>query len=171
MLTAGAGASLVIEVIQYILNRGQADVDDLLCNTLGAVLGYCLCMLFVNLAGKRWKIAGAYAALSILSVATLAGVLLTYHFRPYGNLADAPIYAANTKGVEWVQECSLSDAPVPSGVYWTAPFTKESRDTLAEKFIGRQGVEIRFATPDVDYYDNTAAYSDHSTYSLSMSTT
>lgn len=166
MLTAGAGVSLVIEVLQYILNRGQADVDDLLCNTLGAVLGYCLCMLFVSLAGKRWKIAGAYAALPILSVAALAGVFLTYHFRPYGNLADAPIYAANTKGVEWVQECPLSDAPGPSGVYWTEPFTMENSDAFAVEFLGRQGAEIRFGTPDVNYYDSSAFYSDHQTYAL-----
>lgn len=58
MLTAGAGTSLIIEVAQYILGRGQADVDDLICNTLGAMLGYCLCMLFVSLAGRRWKTAG-----------------------------------------------------------------------------------------------------------------
>ena len=59
MLAAGAGTSLIIEVAQYILGRGQADVDDLICNTLGAMLGYCLCMLFVSLPGKRWKTAGA----------------------------------------------------------------------------------------------------------------
>lgn len=166
MLTAGAGTSLVIEVLQYSLGRGQADVDDLICNILGAMLGYCLCMLFVSLAGKRWKIAGIYAVLPVLSAAVLAGVFLAYHFQPYGNLADAPIYAANTKGIEWVQECSLSDEPGPSGVYWTEPFTIESSDAFAVEFIGRQGAEIRFGTPDVDYYDNTAVYSDHQTYAL-----
>lgn len=133
MLTAGAGTSLVIEVLQYSLGRGQADVDDLICNILGAMLGYCLCMLFVSLAGKRWKIAGIYAVLPVLSAAVLGGVFLAYHFQPYGNLADAPIYAANTKGIEWVQECSLSDEPGPSGVYWTEPFTIESSDCFCSR--------------------------------------
>lgn len=172
-LTAGAGTSLVIEMLQYILGRGQADVDDLICNILGGMLGYCLCMLFLSLAGKRRKIAGAYAILPVLSAAVLVGVFLTYHFQPYGNLADAPIYAANTKGIEWVSECSLSDEPGPSGVYWTEPFTIESSDAFAVEFLGRQGVENIFGTPDVDddyhdvdYYDNTALYTDHHTYSL-----
>ena len=40
MLTAGVGTSLVIELLQYVLGRGQADVDDLICNVLGAMLGY-----------------------------------------------------------------------------------------------------------------------------------
>ena len=166
MLAAGAGTSLVIEVLQYLLGRGQADVDDLICNILGAMLGYCLCMLFVSLSGKRWKNAGAYAALPLLSAAVLAGVFLTYRLQPYGNLADAPIYAANTKGVEWVQECSLSDAPGPSGVYWMEPFTRERSDAFATEFLGRQGAEIQFGTPDVQYYDSSAFYSDHRSYAL-----
>lgn len=165
MLAAGAGTSLLIEVLQYIFGRGQADIDDLLCNTLGAMLGYCLYMLFASLAGKRWKSAGAYAVLPVLSGIALAGVFLVYHFQPYGNLADAPIYAANTKGVEWLQECVLSDEPGPSGVYWAEPLTKESCDAFAAEFLRQQGAEIDFAR-DVVYYDNTTFYSDHSTYSL-----
>ena len=130
------------------------------------MLGYCLGMFFLSLKGKRWKSAGAYAVLPVLSIAVLSGVFLVYHFQPYGNLADAPIYAANTKGVEWVQECALSNEPGPSGVYWAEPFTKESCDAFAVEFIGRLGAEIDFGSLDVNYYDNIAAYSDHSTYSL-----
>ena len=170
MLAAGAGTSLLIEALQHTLSRGQADVDDLLCNTLGAMLGYCLIMVFLSLKGKRWKCAGAYAALPVLSIAALAVVFLAYHFQPYGNLADAPIYAANTKGVEWVRECELSDAPGPSGVYWAEPFTRESCDAFAMEFIERLGAEADLGSPDVDvnYYDNIAAYSDHRTYSLGV---
>ncbi len=171
MLATGAGASFLIEALQYSLDRGQADVDDLICNTLGAMLGYCLCMLVVSLKGKRWKCAGAYTVLPVLSIAVLAGVGLAYRLQPYGNLADVPIYAANTKGVEWVRECELSDAPGPSGVYWAEPFTRESCDAFAVEFIERLGAEADLGSPDVDvnYYDNIAAYSDHSTYSLWVS--
>lgn len=167
-LATGAGTSFIIEGIQYVLGRGQADVDDFLCNTLGAMLGYCLYMLFVSLAGKQWKTAGACAVLPILSAVVLVGAFLAYHLQPYGNLADAPIYAANIKGVEWVQECSLSDEPGLSGVYWTEPFTKESCDAFAVQFLGRQGAEINFGSPDVNYYDNATFYSDHHTYNLTV---
>ncbi|WP_279380541.1 VanZ family protein [Oscillibacter sp. CU971] len=171
MLAAGAGASFLIEALQYTFGRGQADVDDLICNILGAMLGYCLCMLAVSLKGKRWKCAGAYAVLPVLSIAVLAGVGLAYRLQPYGNLADAPIYAANTKGVEWVRECVLSNEPGPSGVYWAEPFTKKSCDAFAVEFIERLGVEADLGSPDVDvnYYDNIAAYTDHRTYSLWVS--
>ncbi len=166
ILAAGAGTSLIIETLQYALGRGQADVDDLFCNTLGSMFGYCLCMLFISLARKQWKTAGTYAVLPALSIIALAGVFLAYRLQPYGNLADAPFYAANTKGVEWVQECPLSHEPGPSGVYWTAPFTRESCDAFAVDFLGRQGADINFGSPDVNYYDNSTFYSDHRTYSL-----
>lgn len=168
-LAAGAGLSLGIELLQYILGRGQADVDDLLCNTLGAMLGYCLCLCILQLKGKRWRLAGACAVLPVLSAAALAGVFLAYRLQPYGNLADAPIYPAHTEGVEWVQACSLSDAPGPSGVYWAEPYTKESCDDFAAVFLSRQGVEPDLDHADVIYYDNTAFYSDHRTYSLWVS--
>ena len=83
------------------------------------MLGYCLGLWFSSsLKGKRWKCAGAYAALPVLSIAALAVVFLAYHFQPYGNLADAPIYAANTKGVEWCGNASypmLRDRPAYTG--------------------------------------------------------
>ncbi len=43
----GALFSLAIEIMQYISGRGLADIDDLINNTLGAVIGY-----FIYRAGK-----------------------------------------------------------------------------------------------------------------------
>ena len=72
-------------------------------------------MLFVSLAGETVEDRRGLCCSPALSAAALAGVFLAYQFQPYGNLTDAPIYAANTK--EWVQECALSDELGPSGVY------------------------------------------------------
>lgn len=165
-LAAGAGGSFVIEALQYILQRGAADVDDLFCNTLGAMLGYCLCMFVVCLAEKRWKPAGGCAVLPVLSAAFLAGVFLVYQFQPYGNLAGAPAFAADTSSTKWVLVCELSDEPGPEGVYWAEPFTKESCDEFALAFARRQGVDVEDEYFDIDYYDNTAYYSNHRTFSL-----
>lgn len=41
-LAAGAGMSLVVETAQVVLRRGTGDIDDLVTNTLGCALGYCL---------------------------------------------------------------------------------------------------------------------------------
>lgn len=94
------------------------------------------------------------------------GIFLAYYLQPYGNIADAPIYAADTKGVEWVQECELSNKSGPSGVYWTEPFTTESCDNFAVQFLTQLGANISSGIPDISYYDTIAFYSDHRTYSL-----
>ncbi|MGI5987618.1 MAG: VanZ family protein [Dysosmobacter sp.] len=167
-LAAGAGTSLGIEVLQYLLGRGQADVDDLICNILGTMLGYSLCLGFISLIRKQWRSVRIYAVLPTLFIAALAGVFLVYHMRPYGNLADAPIYAANTEGVEWIQACELSDEPGQAGVYWAEPFTKEDCDHFAAEFLGHQGAEIDPGMTDISYYDTIAFYSDHHTYSLTV---
>lgn len=168
MLAAGVGTSFLIEFLQYQLGRGQADVDDLLCNTLGAMLGYCLCMAGIQTAVKEWKAVWPYTALPVLSAAALAGVFLVYYIQPYGNLEDAPIFPADTSGTRWVLECELSDQPGTAGVYWAEPFTKETCDTFAEEFLRRAYAMPDFSRNDVIYYDNYTFYSDHSTYYLGV---
>lgn len=52
------GLSLSIELIQLVSRVGSCDVDDLILNTLGGVLGYiCFCLLkrISQFAGKRRK--------------------------------------------------------------------------------------------------------------------
>lgn len=48
-------ASYEIETIQYISGQRMADVDDLLLNTLGGVLGYLLLRALQRLSGSRSK--------------------------------------------------------------------------------------------------------------------
>lgn len=41
-----AGFSLTMEGIQYVTRLGCFDVDDIILNTLGGILGYCLWKIF-----------------------------------------------------------------------------------------------------------------------------
>ncbi len=167
-LAAGAGLSLGIELLQLWLGRGQADVDDLMCNTLGTMLGYCLCALGRHLRDRRWRRAAGCALLPALCAAALAGVFLVYALRPYGNLADAPIYPARAGSVRWEAACSLSDRSGQAGVYWAAPYTRSDCDAFATAFLARQGTPLDRAEADVIYYDDFAFYSDHATYALTV---
>ena len=40
-------SSILIEVLQFVLKRGFAEIDDVLHNTLGALLGFGLYRLFL----------------------------------------------------------------------------------------------------------------------------
>ena len=50
---AGFFASLCIETVQYITRLGTADVDDLINNTAGALLGLILYLVFVRRAVRK----------------------------------------------------------------------------------------------------------------------
>lgn len=167
-LAAGLVVSLAIETLQFLTGRGQADVDDLFCNVLGAMLGFCLCLIALNLWNWRWKAAAPYTALPALFAAVFVGTFAAYHLQPYGNLADGPIpvLPADTRWTEWVLDCALSSEPGPAGVYWAEPFTRETCDQFALDFAQHRGVDITSDRFDIDYYDNTAYYSDHSTFCI-----
>lgn len=167
-LAAGLAVSLAIETLQFLTGRGQADVDDLFCNVLGAMLGFCLCLIALNLWDWRWKAAAPYTAFPALFAAVFVGTFAAYHLQPYGNLADGPIpvLPADTSQTEWVLDCALSSEPGPAGVYWAEPFTRETCDQFALNFAQRRGVDITSDRFDIDYYDNTAYYSDHSTFCI-----
>ena len=48
-LIAGFGFSLCIELAQYAGGLGLAELDDVICNTIGAVIGFWLMYLI-----KKW---------------------------------------------------------------------------------------------------------------------
>lgn len=52
-LLAGAGLSVAIELMQYLLMTGVTDVDDVLMNVLGALTGWLLARLWRRLRGGR----------------------------------------------------------------------------------------------------------------------
>ena len=53
----GAGFSLFLETLQYLLAMGASDITDVINNTLGAVIGVLLWKAFRKIAGeKSWLI-------------------------------------------------------------------------------------------------------------------
>lgn len=60
LITAAAGAafSLLIETAQYIFSLGRSEVDDVIMNTLGALLGataFLICALLERIIKKKGK--------------------------------------------------------------------------------------------------------------------
>lgn len=46
ILTVGMLFSVIIEITQYVTCRGLCEIDDVLCNCLGSILGYWLLIAF-----------------------------------------------------------------------------------------------------------------------------
>lgn len=168
VLATGVSGSFLIETVQYIFQRGIADVDDLFCNTLGTMLGFCLCMVILSALKKKLSLCVCYAVLPVLSATVLAGVFITYYTQPYGNLANAPAFAVNTKDIDWVLKCDLSNEPMIATVYWAEPYDRASCDAFCTKFAQQAGANLNSKYFTIDYYDNTTYFSDHAGFYISV---
>lgn len=65
VLGAIAGTSLGIEILQYIFKRGASDIDDLLLNTAGGLIGIFIYFVFKLLFKSKERI---HTAISVLSL-------------------------------------------------------------------------------------------------------
>lgn len=159
-IPAGFLASLSIEVLQYIYARGVFDVDDLLCNVLGAAMGYFAVLTILscrNEKGKRLKPAVAYGILAMIPTMAIAGIFLGYEWKEYGNLPCAPAYRNDTKGVSWTLECDFPEVGNTLPVYRTQSRTIGDCDAFAEEF--RQIIGTQYNT--ISYYQQEAYYMDN----------
>lgn len=161
-LAAGFGVSLAIEVLQYVLQRGTLDVDDLFANTLGCLLGYCLVMALRKLPGRDGgprKGSFAYLAAPLVFAAALGGIFAAYALQPYGNLEEAPSYTGDLSGIRWEVECPLEETAAQAAVYRIGSMDLQACHAFGEAFAERAGITF----PDVYEYDNLTVFANHAT--------
>ena len=155
-LAAGVALSGLIEGIQYFTGRGLMDVDDLLCNSLGAFLGGCLILSFLHFRQGKKKQFAACLVFPALLLLFLAGTFCAYYIKPYGNLPDAPSYRVPMKNVRLTLSCTLPEQRQQAMLYRAPGFTKESGDAFGEAFS--EAHDLNFTQKD--YYEGSALYSD-----------
>lgn len=80
------GGSLLIETIQFVFELGVFEADDLLNNTLGGMLGFCIVMMVLSARTKRWKPLAGYTALPVMILLISLSAFILYWSKPYGNL-------------------------------------------------------------------------------------
>lgn len=78
ILAAGCGFSVLIEVSQILSLRGT-DVDDVIMNTLGAVLGFGFYKLWDRLTGSHFQRQEAAVEVPVLILAIFLGRFLLFH--------------------------------------------------------------------------------------------
>ena len=67
------GSSLGIEVLQYVFKRGSSDIDDLMLNTAGGLIGIVIYLVFKALFKEKERV---HVAISILSIVVGIPVIL-----------------------------------------------------------------------------------------------
>ena len=77
------GASLGIEILQYVFKRGVSDVDDLLLNTMGGIIGICIYLVIKVLFKTKERVHSAISVLSLvigIPVFLLTVILFLYNY-------------------------------------------------------------------------------------------
>ena len=77
------GASLGIEVLQYIFKRGVSDIDDLLLNTMGGLIGISIYLVIKVMFKTKERVHSAISVLSLvigIPVFLLTVILFLYNY-------------------------------------------------------------------------------------------
>lgn len=150
MLAVGFCTSLAIEVLQYLLCRGLFDVDDLLCNTLGAMTGYWVVMAALPLFKRSWKRSLPHLAALLAVGCSIGGIFLAYEMQEFGNFPDASPFRVDTSGVLWSYDCSFPEAEDSLPVYRLSQPSKQECEAIGRAFLEKVGV----TDVDVTYYND-----------------
>ena len=175
---AGFAFTLVIECIQLIFRRGIFELDDILGNTVGTMIGYGLFsigLLIATIIKKRTakKVVSvtsitAVAALQlplIITIAAFTMIFVKYDAQELGNNPYQYIEAYDSVMISVSGENSFSTDEKELNVYETVTLTVEEAKELGENIFEILGTTIDESRTDI--YDNTLVlYSDMGKYSL-----
>ena len=162
-LLAALGLSLLIESAQFLLGAGTFDVDDLVCNTLGAVLGWAAVTMVLLLLEKAPKKAYLPAGAVLGSfLAVVLGFVGLYFIQPYGNLSIAPSYTVDVRDVAWTVSCDLPDQAGEAPICKGKRFSKADCDALLQQWIDVVDPKKDPEFPlDSWYYDDQVMYTTY----------
>lgn len=156
---AGAGISLIVELIQLTTGIGLFDVDDLLANSLETAIGFCFVVTILSLfreKGKRLKPALIYGFCGVVFLTLVVGVFPVYALQEYGNPPCAPCFTNHTNHVNWVLKCELPDVPGKIATYKTQKRSIQDCDDFAQAYS--EMIDADF--DEILYYDDAVYYRD-----------
>lgn len=158
---AGLGLTLLIEILQLLLKRGIFEPDDILGNTVGAMIGYgvyCLGRYMVQwLKYKRKEKGGQVFCLQLpllFTVVAFGAIFLVYHAQELGNLDCT--YLIKQKNISVSSEVEFKQETAPVVVYQADVLSVSETEELAKDLFARQNCDIDESRTDI--YENTALY-------------
>ncbi len=159
---AGFAFSLFIEIIQKIFSVGYFELDDLMDNTLGALIGYGLFMIgyriFAGVTGRE-PIKLLHVALSniplVLVCCAFFTILFLYQNQELGNNNNHYIVPYKKSLLTFSGAEFTDDTPVTLPVYRCETITQEETTALADKVFQHLNGETFGQTY---YYDDMATF-------------
>ncbi|MBP3204943.1 MAG: VanZ family protein [Lachnospiraceae bacterium] len=176
---AGFGFTLLIEILQLVTQRGIFELDDVLGNTVGTMIGYGLFVSgeFFWLAVSKRKVQGGYVsvravltaqiplALTILGFAVILG---KYERQELGNNPNGYVEALDKSLITMSGRDDFDRTEPALPVYQVSTLSVQEAREKGEEIFGNLNTKIDERRTIV--YDNTLVlYSEPSRYSLWIS--
>lgn len=158
----GLGMTLFIESMQFWGQQGIFELDDILDNTLGAMIGYgiyvLLCYVTQCIAKKERTELKKVLLLQLpllIVVCTFTIIFVRYETQEFGNLIDYS-YRVNLSDASVEVKAELSEENATSWVYSSIVGTKEEVREVAQDYFTSVGAEID--DEKTIYYSETVVY-------------
>ena len=154
--------TLGIEVTQYITKRGIFEVDDLMNNWIGALIGYSLIMLILLIFSKkktRFKTLKLILCILPSALTIIIGykIMDAYNGQKFGNLSSNYNYIYNMQNVTLNSDVELNgDNIKKKKVYISERYTKDQSLKFAEEFFEKLNTQLDKS--NIDTYDNQVIY-------------
>ncbi len=138
-------STLFIEGVQYFSRIGVFEVDDLIHNTLGALIGYggIMIILAIN-KKKRLKAASVllYLSPALLTVVVFAAIFISYSSMEMGTLITDYIYPVNMDKIKVASDISYDTERDKAIIYKAPYFTVSEAENFTRKFFESIGSNI-----------------------------
>lgn len=152
-----------IESTQYITKRGIFEVDDIMNNWIGALIGYSLVMFLLTSISKE-KTKFKPLKLIIYLLPTLAAIFVgykitdVYNSQRFGNLSSNYNYVYDMSKVSLNSKVELKDdEDKEKKVYTLNRLSSEDALNFAQDFFKKLGTSVDRS--NIDTYDNQILYS------------
>lgn len=159
---AGLATTLFIELLQLVTHRGIFELDDILNNFWGTMIGYGFIILIKDLFQKKDKRKNSiwnklsYQLPLLILIVTFSTIFIKYNSQEYGNLSEKYVVKINMSKVELKLNIELKDTETTAPVYTLPIAIKEETLKHAKNFFAKLGEEIDESQND--FYDETAVF-------------
>ena len=169
---AGFAFALLIECIQLLSRRGIFELDDILGNTVGTMIGYGLfaiaAWIIHIMKERKGKNVVSVAALQlplIITITVFTIIFVKYDRQEFGNNPYQYIEAYNSNMISVTGRSGFSTEEKELNVYKSTILTVEEAKEKGEKIFETLGTKIDERSTDI-YEETIVLYSDMRGYSL-----
>lgn len=157
VILIGLLTTLLIEYLQYITRMGIFEIDDILNNTVGTIIGYSAFMIYYSLKKKeKRKLIFVYVLPIIILISVFLGMFIKYKSKEFGNLPNDYNYKVSMKNVELKSNITLSNEKQNKDIFYKSILTEEETRKIAEDIFKK--LDVRIDESRTDIYEETAVY-------------